>query len=99
MIIHNQRSLIAIHNERDREDFIDEKVKDGDVIKTIKTIDEKVDTQGEASTATVMEMSTMIGMQAQVIEDQKKAMENMAMEMTEMIGMMQSEIASLKEAK
>ena len=38
MIIHNQRSLIAIHNERDREDFIDEKVKDGDVIKTIKTI-------------------------------------------------------------
>ena len=99
MIIHNQRSLIAIHNERDREDFIDEKVKDGDVIKTIKTIDEKVDAQGEASTATVMEMSTMIGMQAQVIEDQKKAMENMAMEMTEMIGMMQSEIASLKEAK
>lgn len=99
MIIHNQRSLIAIHQERDREDFIDEKVKDGDVIKTIKTIDEKVDAQGEASTATVMEMSTMIGMQAQVIEDQKKAMENMAMEMTEMIGMMQSEIASLKEAK
>ena len=37
MIIHNQRSLIAIHQERDREDFIDEKVKDGDVIKTIKT--------------------------------------------------------------
>ena len=54
MIIHNQRSLIAIHNERDREDFIDEKVKDGDVIKTIKIIDEKVDAQGEASTATVM---------------------------------------------
>lgn len=99
MIIHNQRSLIAIHNERDREDYIDEKVKDGDVIKTIKTIDEKVDAQGEASTATVMEMSTMIGMQAQVIEDQKKAMENMAMEMTEMIGMMQAEIAELKEAK
>lgn len=99
MIIHNQRSLIAIHNERDREDFIDEKVKDGDVIKTIKTIDEKVDAQGEASTATVMEMSTMIGMQAQVIEDQKKAMENMAMEMSEMIGMLQMEVASLKEAK
>lgn len=99
MIIHNQRSLIAIHQERDREDFIDEKVKDGDVIKTIKTIDEKVDAQGEASTATVMEMSTMIGMQAQVIEDQKKAMENMAMEMTEMIGTLQMEVASLKEAK
>lgn len=99
MIIHNQRSLIAIHQERDREDFIDEKVKDGDVIKTIKTIDEKVDAQGEASTATVMEMSTMIGMQAQVIEDQKKAMENMVMEMTGMIGMMQAEIAELKEAK
>lgn len=99
MIIHNQRSLIAIHQERDREDFIDEKVKDGDVIKTIKTIDEKVDAQGEASTATVMEMSTMIGMQAQVIEDQKKAMESMAMEMTEMIGMMQAEIAELKGDK
>lgn len=99
MIIHNQRSLIAIHNERDRDEFIDEKVKDGDVIKTIKTIDEKVDAQGEASTATVMEMSTMIGMQAQVIEDQKKAMENMAMEMSEMIGMLQAEVASLKEAK
>lgn len=99
MIIHNQKSLIAIHQERDREDFIDEKVKDGDVIKTIKTIDEKVDAQGEASTATVMEMSTMIGMQAQVIEDQKKAMETMAMEMTEMIGMLQMQVASLKEAK
>lgn len=99
MIIHNQRSLIAIHQERDREDFIDEKVKDGDVIKTIKTIDEKVDAQGEASTATVMEMSTMIGMQAQIIEDQKKAMEAMTMEMTEMIGMLQMEVASLKEAK
>ena len=99
MIIHNQRSLIAIHNERDREDFIEEKVKDGDVIKTIKTIDEKVDAQGEASTATVMEMSTMIGMQAQVIEDQKKAMETMAMEMTGMIGMMQAEIAKLKGDK
>lgn len=99
MIIHNQRSLIAIHQERDREDFIDEKVKDGDVIKTIKTIDEKVDAQGEASTATVMEMSTMIGMQAQVIEDQKKAMESMAMEMTEMIGMLQMEVAELKGAK
>ena len=99
MIIHNQRSLIAIHNERDREDFIDEKVKDGDVIKTIKTIDEKVDAQGEASTATVMEMSAMIGTQAQIIEDQKKALETMAMEMTEMIGVMQAEIASLKEAK
>lgn len=99
MIIHNQRSLIAIHQERDREDFIDEKVKDGDVIKTIKTIDEKVDAQGEASTATVMEMSTMIGMQAQVIEDQKKAMENMAMEMTEMIGMLQAEVAEMKGAK
>lgn len=99
MIIHNQRSLIAIHNERDREDFIDEKMKDGDVIKTIKTIDEKVDAQGEASTATVMEMSTMIGMQAQVIEDQKKAMETMAMEMTGMIGMMQAEIAELKGDK
>lgn len=99
MIIHNQKSLIAIHNERDREDFIDEKVKDGDVIKTIKTIDEKVDAQGEASTATVMEMSTMIGMQAQVIEDQKKAMESMAMEMTGMIGMMQAEIAELKGDK
>lgn len=99
MIIHNQRSLIAIHNERDRQDFIDEKVKDGDVIKTIKTIDEKVDAQGEASTATVMEMSTMIGMQAQVIEDQKKAMEAMAMEMTEMIGMLQMEVAELKGAK
>lgn len=99
MIIHNQRSLIAIHNERDRQDFIDEKVKDGDVIKTIKTIDEKVDAQGEASTATVMEMSTMIGMQAQIIEDQKKAMENMAMEMTEMIGMLQMEVAELKGAK
>ena len=99
MIIHNQRSLIAIHQERDREDFIDEKVKDGDVIKTIKTIDEKVDAQGEASTATVMEMSTMIGMQAQIIEDQKKAIENMAMEMTEMIGMLQMEVAELKGAK
>lgn len=99
MIIHNQRSLIAIHNERDREDFIDEKVKDGDVIKTIKTIDEKIDAQSEASTATVMEMSAMIGMQAQVIEDQKKAMETMAMEMTGMIGMMQAEIAELKGDK
>lgn len=99
MIIHNQRSLIAIHQERDREDFIDEKVKDGDVIKTIKTIDEKVDAQGEASTATVMEMTTIIGMQAQIIEDQKKAMENMAMEMTGMIGMLQAEVAELKGAK
>lgn len=99
MIIHNQRSLIAIHQERDREDFIDEKVKDGDVIKTIKTIDEKVDAQGEASTATVMEMSTMIGMQAQIIEEYKQAMASMAMEMTEMMGMMQTEIEKLKEAK
>lgn len=99
MIIHNQRSLIAIHQERDREDYIEEKVKDGDVIKTIKTIDKKVDAQGEASTATVMEMSAMIGMQAQIIEDQKKAMENMAMEMTEMMGMMQAEIAEMKGAK
>ncbi len=99
MIIHNQRSLIAIHQERDREDFIDEKVKDGDVIKTIKTIDEKVDAQGEASTATVMEMSTMIGMQAQIIEDQKKAMETMAMEMTEMIGMLQMQVAEMKGAQ
>lgn len=99
MIIHNQRSLIAIHQERDREDFIDEKVKDGDVIKTIKTIDEKVDAQGEASTATVMEMSTMIGMQEQTIAEYKKAMEDMAMEMTEMIGMMQAKIAELEGAK
>ncbi len=99
MIIHNQRSLIAIHQERDREDFIDENVKDGDVIKTIKTIDEKVDAQSEASTATVMEMSAMIGMQDQIIKEYKKAMETMAMEMTEMIGMMQAEVASLKEAK
>ena len=99
MIIHNQRSLIAIHQERDREDYIEEKVKDGDVIKTIKTIDDKVDAQGEASTATVMEMSEMIGTQAQIIEDQKKALETMAMEMTEMIGMLQAEVASLKEAK
>ena len=99
MIIHNQRSLIAIHNERDREDFIDEKVKDGDVIKTIKTIDEEVDAQGEASTATVMEMSTMIGMQEQTIAEYKKAMEDMAMEMTEMIGMMQAKIAELEGAK
>lgn len=99
MIIHNQRSLIAIHQERDREDFIDENVKDGDVIKTIKTIDEKVDAQSEASTATVMEMSAMIGMQDQIIKEYKKAMETMAMEMTGMIGMMQAEIASLKEAK
>ena len=99
MIIHNQRSLIAIHQERDREDFIDEKVKDGDVIKTIKTIDEKVDAQGEASTATVMEMSTMIGMQDQIIKEYKKAMETMAMEMTGMIGMMQAEIAELKGDK
>ena len=99
MIIHNQRSLIAIHQERDREDFIDEKVRDGDVIKTIKTIDEKVDAQGEASTATVMEMSAMIGIQDQIIKEYKKAMETMAMEMTGMIGMMQAEIASLKEDK
>lgn len=99
MIIHNQRSLIAIHQERDREDYIEEKVKDGDVIKTIKTIDEKVDAQGEASTATVMEMSTMIGTQAQIIEDQKKALETMAMEMTEMIGMLQAEVAGLKGAQ
>lgn len=99
MIIHNQRSLIAIHQERDREDFIDEKVKDGDVIKTIKTIDEKVDAQGEASTATVMEMSAMIGMQDQIIKEYKKAMEIMAMEMTEMMGMMQAEIAELKGDK
>lgn len=99
MIIHNQRSLIAIHQERDREDFIDEKVKDGDVIKTIKTIDEKVDAQGEASTATVMEMSAMIGMQDQIIKEYKKAMESMAMEMTEMIGMLQMEVAELKGAK
>ena len=99
MIIHNQRSLIAIHQERDREDFIDEKVKDGDVIKTIKTIDEKVEAQSEASTETVMEMSAMIGMQAQVIEDQKKAMENMAMEMSEMIGMLQMQVAEMKGAK
>lgn len=99
MIIHNQRSLIAIHQERDREDYIEEKVKDGDVIKTIKTIDDKVDAQGEASTATVMEMSEMIGTQAQIIEDQKKALETMAMEMTEMIGMLQMEVAEMKGAK
>lgn len=99
MIIHNQRSLIAIHNERDREDFIDEKVKDGDVIKTIKTIDEKVEAQGEASAATVMEMSAMIGMQDQIIKEYKKAMETMAMEMTEMIGTLQMQVAELKEAK
>lgn len=99
MIIHNQRSLIAIHNERDREDFIDEKVKDGDVIKTIKTIDEKVDAQGEASTATVMEMSAMIGTQEQIIKEYKEAMETMAMEMTEMIGTMQAKIAELEGAK
>ena len=99
MIIHNQRSLIAIHNERDREDFIEEKVKDGDVIKTIKTIDEKVDAQGEASTATVMEMSAMIGMQDQIIKEYKKAMDTMAMEMTGMIGMMQAEIAEMKGDK
>lgn len=99
MIIHNQRSLIAIHNERDREDFIDEKVKDGDVIKTIKTIDEKVEAQSEASTATVMEMSAMIGTQEQTIADYKKALEDMAMEMTEMIGTMQAKIAELEGAK
>ncbi|WP_322630571.1 hypothetical protein [Aedoeadaptatus coxii] len=99
MIIHNQRSLIAIHNERDREDFIDEKVKDGDVIKTIKTIDEKVEAQSEASTATVMEMSAMIDTQDQIIKEYKKAMEDMAMEMTEMIGTMQAKIAELEGAK
>lgn len=99
MIIHNQRSLIAIHQERDREDFIDEKVKDGDVIKTIKTIDEKVDAQGEASTATVMEMSAMIGMQDQIIKEQRQAMATMAMEMTEMMGAMQAEIAEMKGDK
>lgn len=99
MIIHNQRSLIAIHNERDREDFIDEKVKDGDVIKTIKTIDEKVKAQSEASTATVMEMSAMIGMQAQIIEGYKQAMATMAMEMTEMIGTLQMQVAEMKGAK
>ena len=99
MIIHNQRSLIAIHNERDREDFIDEKVKDGDVIKTIKTIDEKVDAQGEASTATVMEMSAMIGMQDQIIKEQRQVMATMAMEMTEMMGAMQAEIAEMKGDK
>lgn len=99
MIIHNQRSLIAIHNERDRKDFIDEKVKDGDVIKTIKTIDEKVDAQGEASTATVMEMSAMIGMQDQIIKEQRQAMATMAMEMTEMMGAMQAEIAEMKGDK
>ena len=99
MIIHNQRSLIAIHNERDREDFIEEKVKDGDVIKTIKTIDEKVEAQGEASTATVMEMSAMIGMQDQIIKEYKKAMETMAMEMTEMIGTLQMQVAELKGDK
>lgn len=99
MIIHNQRSLIAIHNERDREDFIDEKVKDGDVIKTIKTIDEKVEAQGEASTATVMEMSAMIGMQDQIIKEYKKAMETMAMEMSEMIGTLQMQVAELEGAK
>lgn len=99
MIIHNQRSLIAIHQERDREDYIKEKVKDGDVIKTIKTIDDKVDAQGEASTATVMEMSEMIGTQAQIIEDQKKALETMAMEMTEMIGTLQMEVAEMKGAQ
>lgn len=99
MIIHNQRSLIAIHNERDREDFIDEKAKDGDVIKTIKTIDEKVEAQSEASTATVMEMSAMIDTQDQVIKEYKKAMEDMAMEMTEMIGTMQAKIAEMEGAK
>lgn len=99
MIIHNQRSLIAIHNERDREDFIEERVKDGDVIKTIKTIDKKVDAQGEASTATVMEMSTMIDTQAQIIEGYKQAMATMAMEITEMIGTMQAKIAELEGAK
>lgn len=99
MIIHNQRSLIAIHNERDREDFIDEKVKDGDVIKTIKIIDEKVDAQSEASTATVMEMSAMIGMQDQIIKEQRQAMATMAMEMTEMMGAMQMEIAEMKGDK
>ena len=41
----------------------------------------------------------MIGMQAQVIEDQKKAMEAMTMEMTEMIGMLQAEVAELKGVK
>ena len=99
MIIHNQRSLIAIHNERDREDFIEENVKDGDVIKTIKNIDKKVEAQGEASTATVMEMSAMIGMQDQIIKEQRQAMATMAMEMTGMIGMMQAEIAELKGDK
>lgn len=99
MIIHNQRSLIAIHNERDREDFIEENVKDGDVIKTIKTIDEKVDAQSEASTATVMEMSAMIGMQDQIIKEYKQAMATMAMEMTEMIGMLQMQVAELKGDK
>lgn len=99
MIIHNQRSLIAIHNERDREDFIDEKVKDGDVIKTIKTIDEKVEAQSEASMETVMEMSTMIDTQAQIIEGYKQAMATMAMEMTEMMGAMQAKIAELEGAK
>lgn len=99
MIIHNQRSLIAIHQERDREDYIEEKVKDGDVIKTIKTIDEKVKAQGEASMETVMEMSTMIDTQAQIIEEYKQAMASMAMEMTEMMGMMQAEIAEMKGAK
>lgn len=99
MIIHNQRSLIAIHNERDREDFIDDKVKDGDVIKTIKTIDEKVKAQGEASKETVMEMSAMIDTQAQIIEGYKQAMSTMAMEMTEMIGTMQAKIAELEGAQ
>lgn len=99
MIIHNQRSLIAIHNERDREDFIDEKVKDGDVIKTIKTIDEKVEAQSEASTATVMEMSAMIDTQAQIIEGYKQAMSTMAMEMTEMIGTLQMQVAEMKGDK
>ena len=58
-----------------------------------------MEAQGEASTATVMEMSAMIGMQDQIIKEYKKAMETMAMEMTEMIGMMQVEIASLKGDK
>ena len=74
-------------------------MKDGDVIKTIKTIDKKVDAQSEASTATVMEMSAMIGMQDQIIKEYKEALSTMAMEMTEMMGAMQVEIANLKGDK
>lgn len=99
MIIYNPRSVLAIQNERDRDAFLEEKMKDGDVVKTIATLDKKIDGQNAAAASTVMEMSMMIDMQAKAMEAQNKAMEKTAMELTEMLGMLQMEIANAEGAE